>query len=27
MKDNATVKDISTVIKRIEEVGFRPHLS
>jgi 3-deoxy-7-phosphoheptulonate synthase len=27
MKDKATVKDISTVIKRIEEVGFRPHLS
>ncbi|MBD3401911.1 3-deoxy-7-phosphoheptulonate synthase [candidate division GN15 bacterium] len=27
MKDNASVKEISSVIKRIEELGFRPHLS
>ncbi len=27
MKGNASVRDISTVIKRIEAVGFRPHLS
>jgi 3-deoxy-7-phosphoheptulonate synthase len=27
MKDKATIKDISTVITKVEEVGFRPHLS
>lgn len=27
MKDSATVKEVSNVIKRVEELGFRPHLS
>ena len=27
MKDQATVKDISTVIRKVEELGYRPHLS
>jgi 3-deoxy-7-phosphoheptulonate synthase len=27
MKESATVKEVSTVIKRVEELGFRPHLS
>ena len=27
MKDRASVKDISTVIRKVEELGYRPHLS